>query len=341
MKHCDKPVRLGIVGTGRISEWMMEAIAQTPCCEASAVYSRSAQSADGFADKHGIALRFDDYGAFIQSGAVDAVYIGSPNALHYPQTMRALDAGKHVLCEKVFALNEKQALNMQKRADENALVLLEAIRPVFDPALQIIKANLPRIGAVRRAVFEFCQYSSRYDLFKRGEYAGIFDTTLGNSALFDLGIYCAHCALSLFGVPKRAHAASAFLPNGAEASGTVLMDYGNMQAELVYSKVTQSAFPSIIQGEEGTLAIDHLSQFSRVTLHKHDGGEEDLPIDAIKMHLNMVYELEAFARCIRKEESAAPYQAQSIAALRLFDGIRRQTGIDFGELESLDYYCVK
>ncbi len=337
MKASTYPVRLGIAGTGRISDWIMEAIAKTPSCKAAAVYSRNADTAKSFADKYGVGLRFDDYGAFINSEAIDAVYIGSPNALHYRQTMRALDSGKHVLCEKILALNEKQALNMQKRAAENGLVLLEAIRPVFDPSLQLIKDNLPRLGPIRRAVFEFCQYSSKYDRFKKGEYFGIFDHTLGNAALFDLGIYCAHCCLSLFGAPKCAHGASSFLPNGTEASGSVLLEYENMQAELVYSKVTQSAFPSIIQGEEGTLAFDTLNQFSYVTLHHREGLKEDLPVRALPKDLNMIYELEAFARCIRKEQSATPYIAQSIAALRVFDEVRKQTDIDFGALESLDY----
>ncbi len=332
------PVRFGIVGTGLISDWIMEAFAQTPSCTAAAVYSRSAESADNFAKKHGIALRFDDYDAFIRSSAIDAVYIGSPNALHYAQTMRALDAGKHVLCEKVLALNEKQAQNMQKRAKKYGLVLLEAIRPVFDPALQVIKQNLTRIGPIRRAVFEFCQYSSKYDRFKNGEYAGIFDHTLGNAALFDLGIYCVHCCLSLFGARhRRVYGASSFLSNGTEASGTVLLEYGDMQAELVYSKVTQSAFPSVIQGENGTLALDTLNQFSFVTLYHRNGGKENLPIKVLPKHLNMIFELETFAGCIRKEISAAPYMAQSIEALRIFDEIRKQTGISFGELESLEY----
>ncbi len=202
MESSARPIRLGIVGTGRISDWMMNAIAHTPSCVAAAVYSRSASNAGKFADKYGLALRFDDYDAFIRCKDIDAVYIGSPNALHYAQTMRALEGGKHVLCEKILALNEKQAQNMQKRAEEHGLVLLEAIRPVFDPALQTIKANLPRIGRIRRAVFEFCQYSSKYDPFKNGEYVGIFDHTLGNAALFDLGIYCAHCCLSLFSAPN-------------------------------------------------------------------------------------------------------------------------------------------
>ncbi len=331
-----KPVRLGIVGTGFISDWLVAASLETQSCEIAAVYSRSAEKADSFAAKHGLALSFDDYAAMLRCDAIDAVYIGSPNALHYAQTMLALKSGKHVLCEKVLALNEKQALAMQKCAEDNGVILLEAIRPVFDPALRVIKENMPRIGRIRRAVFEFSQYSSRYERFKRGEYVGIFDKALGNAALFDLGIYCMHCCLSLFGAPKRVLAASTFLPNGTEVSGNVIMDYEGMLAELVYSKVAKSVFPSIIQGEEGTLAFEMLNQFSYATLYKRDGGQESLPIRTLKDDLNMIYELDAFARCIRKEESAAPYAAQSALALRLFDEARRQTSVDFGELESLD-----
>ncbi len=337
MANSIKPIRLGIVGTGFISDWMVEAANTTQSCEIAAVYSRSAERAKSFADMYGVALRFDDYSRLLRSDDIDAVYIASPNALHYPQTMAALKCGKHVLCEKTLALNEKQALAMQKCAQENGLVLLEAIRPVFDPSLQIIKENLPRIGRVRRAVFEFCQYSSRYDAFKKGEYVSIFDKSLGNAALFDLGIYCMHCCLSLFGAPKSVSAASSFLSNGTEVSGAALMDYDGMQAEIVYSKVSQSVFPNIIQGENGTLAFDTPNQFTYVELYGRTGSKESLPIRVLKKHLNMMDELDAFARCIRKEDSAKPYIAQSVLALHIFDEIRRQAGIDFGERESLDY----
>ena len=79
-----------------------------------------------------------------------------------------MEKKKHVLCEKVMASNEQEALSMIECAKKNHVVLLEAMRPDFDPAFDMIKNALPRIGKIRRASFEFCQYSSRYDRFKDG-----------------------------------------------------------------------------------------------------------------------------------------------------------------------------
>lgn len=333
MVRTQKPLRLGIVGTNFISDWMADVIKREASYEVAAVCSRSAKRGEEFALSHGIPLWFADYTEFTRSGAFDAVYIASPNSMHYPQALEALRNGKHVLCEKPMALNEKQASAMAECARDAGLVLLEAIRPLYDPFLRVVSENLPRIGRVRRAVFEFCQYSSRYDRFKAGEQINVFDASLGNAALMDLGVYCLHCCVALFGAPKKIAAAASFLPNGTEAAGAAILDYGEMQANITYSKVTQSVFPSLIQGEEGTITFGTLNQPPSVTLHHRDGRAEELPFE--KAENNMVYELSAFARCINGEESAREHNAQSALTLRVMDEIRRQTGIDFGACEAL------
>lgn len=73
------------------------------------------------------------------------------------------------------------------------------MRPDFDPAFDMIKNALPRIGKIRRASFEFCQYSSRYDRFKDGIIENAFNPALGNAAVSDIGVYCIH-SLSAFSV---------------------------------------------------------------------------------------------------------------------------------------------
>jgi predicted dehydrogenase len=333
MSQVKKPVRIGIVGTHFVSDWLAEAARQTGCCEAAAVYSRSGERGADFAQQCGLPRHFCDFGAFLKCDDIDAVYLASPNSLHYPQALAALDAGKHVLCEKPLAVTAAQGEAMIQRAKEVGLTLLEAIRPVHDPFLKVVAENLPRIGRVRHASFEFCQYSSRYGRFKAGEYVGIFDASLGNAAVMDLAVYCIHTCVALLGAPQCIHAGASFLPNGTEAAGTALLDYGGMQATLSWSKVTQSVFPSFIQGEEGTLAFDTLNQPSFVSLHHLDKRVEALPFVPVKN--NMVFELEAFCRCIRGEETEDRFNAQSIEVLKIMDEIRKQTGIHFGACEGL------
>lgn len=159
--------KIGIIGTNFISDNFCEAARLVSGAELYAVYSRRQETGDTFAAKHGIPHVYTDYDAFLNS-ELDAVYVASPNSAHCPQTLRALEHGKHVLCEKIMAVNEQEELSMIQCAQKNNVVLLEAMRPDFDPAFDVIKENLPRIGKLRRASFEFCQYSSRYDSYRGG-----------------------------------------------------------------------------------------------------------------------------------------------------------------------------
>ena len=106
------PIRIGIIGTNFVSDWLAEAAAGLDCVEVTAVYSRAAHTGEAFAGKHQIPHVFCDYDAFLSSDVIDAVYIASPNFAHAEQAVRALNAGKHVLCEKVIATNSRELSEM-------------------------------------------------------------------------------------------------------------------------------------------------------------------------------------------------------------------------------------
>ncbi|NTU77753.1 MAG: Gfo/Idh/MocA family oxidoreductase [Alphaproteobacteria bacterium] len=326
------PLRIGIIGTSFVSDWICEAAQMSERCAMSAVFSRDHSRGEAFAGKHGIDSCFDDEEAFLSSDQIDAVYVASPNIAHYRQAMAALAHGKHVLCEKPLAINAAQAERMIAFAHEKGLILLEAIRPVFDPFLTALRDNLHKVGRVRRATFEFCQYSSRYDRFLAGERPNVFEASLGNAALMDLAVYCLQACVAVFGVPQQLTASASFLPNGTEAAGTMLLEYPDQQTTISYSKVTSSVHPSIVQGELGTLVFDTLNQPSYLRMIYRDGRTEEL-FTPVKN--NMVHELNAFARMVASGESTTSYDEQSLRVLRLLDEARRQTGIDFGAGEAL------
>ena len=327
------PLRIGIIGTSFVSDWICEAAQMSERCEISAVYSRDFSRGTAYAQKQCIGGCFDDEAAFLSSDQIDAVYVASPNVAHYRQTLDALSRGKHVLCEKPLALNAAQAERMIAFAHEKGLILLEAIRPVHDPFLTALRENLQKVGRIRRATFEFCQYSSRYDRFLAGERPNVFESSLGNASLMDLAVYCLHTCVALFGEPKKLAAGASFLPNGTEAAGTMLLDYGEQQTTISYSKVTSSIHPSIVQGELGTLVFDTLNQPSYLRMLYRDGRTEEL-FTPVKN--NMVHELNTFARMIANAESTAEYDEQSLCVMRLLDEARRQIGIDFGAGEALN-----
>lgn len=320
-------MRIGIVGTNFVSGWMAEAIRMTDGVEASAVFSRKQETGESFAEKNGGMEVFTDFEDFLHSGLVDAVYIASPNAVHCGQAVAAMDAGKHVLCEKVIATNEKEFARMKEAAFRNKVVLMEAVRPVHDPACALLLEHMPEIGPVRRAAIEYCQYSSRYDKFKEGVILNAFNPEYSNAAIMDIGVYCVHFCTRLFGMPEKIHAESSFLHNGMEGSGVLLLDYGSMQAEIVYSKITESVFPSVIQGEDGTLTVDKLSAPSCVMKYGRKGGAEKLPYDPAPN--NMVYELADFRRLVEEGRWDHEFLQYSEMTMKILDEARRQTGIVF------------
>ena len=325
------PLRIGIIGTSFVSDWICDAAKMSESCEITAVYSRDLARGSAYAEKQCIGGCFDDEEAFFSSDRFDAVYVASPNILHYRQTLDALNHGKHVLCEKPLAINAPQAERMISFAHEKGLILLEAIRPVHDPFLAALCENVHKVGRIRRATFEFCQYSSRYDRFLAGERPNVFEASLGNAAMMDLAVYCLHVCVALFGVPQKLTAAASTLPNGTEAAGTMLLDYGDQQTTISYSKVTSSVHPSIVQGELGTLVFDTLNQPSYLRMLWRDGRTEEL---FTPVKTNMVHELNVFSRLVSSGGSTEAFDEQSLRVMRLLDEARRQAGIDFGAEEA-------
>ena len=327
-------LKIGMIGTNFISDDFCAAAAQVPGAELSAVYSRKQETGDAFAARHGIPQVYTDYDEFLDSG-LDAVYVASPNFAHCAQTLKALNHKKHVLCEKVMAVNEQEVRSMIDCARQNNVVLLEAMRPDFDPAYDLIEQNLPRIGKLRRTAFEFCQYSSRYDSFREGIIQNAFNPELGNAAVMDIGVYCIHSLVRLFGAPKNVKAFSTKLSNGFDGSGIVLMEYEDMTAEAVYSKIAVSVTPSVLQGEDGSIMIDYISKPESVSLRLREsardtltgGTIEKLPYTPVKN--NMIFEIQEFLKLIEKKEVDHKYLKYSLGTIRVLDEVRRQTGIRF------------
>ncbi len=146
--------RIGIIGTNFVSDWLCEAAAETGLFVSAAVYSRTEESGRAFADKHGIPTVYTDMEAFLSSD-LDIVYVASPNFLHCQHAVAAMQHGKHVLCEKPIATTSEELELMKKTARENNRILLEAMRPAFDPALQKIREALPLLGQIRRVSLEY------------------------------------------------------------------------------------------------------------------------------------------------------------------------------------------
>ena len=265
-------VRIGIVGTNYISEWFLAATKRTGGkVDPVAVYSRTQERADEFAQQQDIPLAFSDYGQMIE--AVDAVYIASPTSAHRLQALQAIESGKHVLVEKTMGASLAEEQEIFQAAKSRGLIAMEAMRHLHTPHQQIIRDALTKIGAIRYAQVQMLQYSGRYDKFREGEILNAFRPELGNAAIVDIGVYSLEFALDLFGEPESFTGAGVFLSNGFEGSGTIQFTYDSMIADVAYSKIVQGVNPTAIHGEDGTLTVNYIGEPSRIELHRRDRTE--------------------------------------------------------------------
>lgn len=245
-------IRFGVVGTNWITDEFIRCAKLTKDFKLNAVYSRTEERAAEFAEKYSVEAIFTDLESMAKSNLIDAVYIASPNSYHACQAKIFLENKKHVLCEKPIASNLSELEEMVKSAKENQVLLMEAMTSAFLPNFKIIKDNLFKIGKVRRYFGSYCQYSSRYDKYKLGENPNTFNPEFSNGSLMDIGIYCLYPLIHLFGKPNDIYANGVILKSGVDGEGELILNYDNMDAIIIHSKISNSYLQSEIQGEEGT-----------------------------------------------------------------------------------------
>lgn len=221
----------------------------------------------------------DTLDTVLGSPDIDALYIASPNSIHAAQASRAIASGKHVLVEKPAVPTAAQWNDLVAQARAAGVVLLEAMRTAYDPGTALVRSVLPALGTIRYASLRYQKRSARYDLVVAGTQVNIFDPELAGGALLDLGVYCIHTMVSLFGVPDTVAATSVPVPSGADGAGAILATYDGLIVDLAYSKITDARVPSEIQGEDGSLLVDDISRPRTVQLFPRTGPARTHTVD--------------------------------------------------------------
>ncbi|MEQ6376093.1 Gfo/Idh/MocA family oxidoreductase [Bacillaceae bacterium S4-13-56] len=322
-------IRFGVVGTNWITDRFLSAAKEVKDFEITAVFSRTEERAQEFASKHGVDHTFTDLDKMAATDLLDAVYIATPNSLHTEQSILFMKNGKHVLCEKPMASNTAEIEKMIQVATKEKVLLMEAMKTTFLPNFISIQENLHKIGKVRRFVASKCQYSSRYDSYKKGEVLNAFRPEFSNGSLMDLGVYCVFPMVALFGEPKHIKANGVMLGSGVDAEGSILFGYEEMEAITTHSKITNSYAPSEIQGEEGSIIIDDISNLNSVEIRYRDGTSESLNRTQDKE--SMFYETEAFVQLVQQgmTESNINSFERSWVTASLMEEARKQIGLIF------------
>lgn len=307
-----------IIGTGHISERFADALKRLGT-RPYAVYSRSEENALAFSKRTGTSLAYTSLKSALCDARCEAVYVASPTLLHKEHTVEALLAGKHVLCEKALATSYLEHLDMRECAEGCGKILLEAMRPAFDPVTDAIADAVAGVGKVKSARLVFGQYSSRYDAFKSGVVMNAFSPEMKNSALFDLGVYPLYMAVRLFGEPTDITRSSLYLENGFEGEGAVTLTYGDFEVSVEYSKIRDMKSGGEIVGEGGTVSFDKINAPERITLTDRLGATVNIP--TVTAENNMIYEVDSFLKIIGGDSSYAIHTKRSDAVMRLLDKV--------------------
>lgn len=285
-------IKYGVIGSGWIAEEFVKGAQTVDGMCFAAMYSRTYEKGKEFAEKFGCDKIYTDINEFAESD-IDAVYIASPNSLHYEQSKLMLESGKHVLCEKPITITPDEFTELFSLAKEKKLVYTEAIMMMHSPLKDKVKSALGKIGKITTVHFDFSQLSSKYKALKNGENPNIFNPEMKTGCLRDLGIYCYYPAVEFFGLPQKISASAGFVETGADGYGTAVLDYADKQITLTYSKIGQDYLGSQIFGDEGTISIESVSKLTGVKIHFADGRTEEVCGEEDK-HILMAYEAKNF-----------------------------------------------
>ncbi|PKO13767.1 MAG: dehydrogenase [Chloroflexi bacterium HGW-Chloroflexi-10] len=247
-----KIIRWGILGTGKIAHTFSTALKSLPQAEIVAVGSRTQASAEKFADVFDIRQRYSSYEALVNDADVDIIYVSTPHTLHHENSLLALNAGKHVLCEKPLGLNSRQVEEMITTAKEKKRFFMEAMRMYFYPAIQKAKSLVESgaIGTPRMLQADF-GFSATFDPQSR-----LFNPQLGGGALLDIGIYPLAFAQLFFGKPMHLSGEAILGKTGVDEQITITAQYAGEETAVLCATLranTESA--AIISGSQGYLRI--------------------------------------------------------------------------------------
>lgn len=327
-------IKYSVIGTSPITEEFIAGAKTVEGLELFGVYSRTYSKGKALSEKTGAKRIFIDLRDLLRCCDFQAVYVASPNSLHYEQTKLLLESGKHVLCEKPITVTSAQLKELQALADKNNLVYMEGIMYMHSPVRGKIIEALPLLGNIHSAHFDFSQLSSKLPAYKRGENPNIFNPEFATGSLMDLGVYCVYPVLDIFGLPKTVSARSTFMESGADGCGSAIFGYDDKTVSLTWSKLAQSFSPSEIRGDEGTLTIGSISQLNEVYVCRKGMGSARVS-GTTEKHLIMAYEAADFLSFITDPEGTKEkYECCKLRALQVsqvMEYMRKVCGIRFKE----------
>lgn len=317
-------MKIAILGAGSIAEKMAETINQIEEATAYAIASRDYKKAKAFADKFGFKKAYGSYEEMVKDPEVELVYIATPHSHHFEHTKLCLNNGKHVLCEKAFSVNAKQAEEMINLATSKKLFITEAIWTRYMPIRKTLDEVISS-GIIGEPYILTANLGYVINHKQR-----LIDPMLAGGALLDVGVYTINFALMAFGNDIERISSTAVLTNrGVDAQNSISIVYkdGKM-AVLNSSMMAQTDRLGIISGTKGFIIAENINNCQKIRVYDLN-REEIATYEAPNQITGYEYEVRACVNAIHKgnlECDEMPH-SETIRVMQIMDSLRKEWGV--------------
>jgi predicted dehydrogenase len=316
----------GIIGLGKIAYKFTSDLLLTKTSKLIGVASSNSKRAKSFAEKFNADKYYSSYIDLFKDSEIQIVYIASINSEHYDLSIKAMDYGKSVLCEKPLALDANQVLKMIEVSKKNNVFFMEALwtrfNPTFKKALDVVNKGL--IGEIKHINASFSFFGLNYDLDSR-----LFSLKKGGGSLLDIGLYPVFLSYQILGVPEKIQASANLNKTGVDEQVSILLSYKNAQALLHSSFSHNEDMGAKICGTEGEIYFpSRWHEAKSLTLVKK-GIKEEKQFDF--KGLGYTYEINECNKCIidnKTESDLWPHQS-SLDLITILDKIRSICNISY------------
>ena len=317
-----KEYRWGIVGPGGIAHKFADALSNIENAKLQAVASTNSQRAKDFAQKYSIPNCYNSYEQLFLDDTVDIVYVATTHNFHYKNSIDALNAKKHVLCEKPMAVNASQVKQMINSAKSNNVFLMEAMWTRFLPMMAEVRVIIEK-GTIGQPQLLYVDFGLNFNFDPQSR---AYNPDIAGGALLDLGVYCHALASMIFGKPNNISSTIKMAETGVDQRSTVVLEYDNAKVAVLFQALDlETPNEALIVGTEGSIKL-HSSWMSGsdYTLKLNNGTEKRYNVDT---HENgFIYEIIAVQECINagKTECELMSLDETLAIAETMDALREQ-----------------
>jgi len=291
-----------------------------------AVGARDLVKANEFADKFGIPSRHQGYEALVNDPEVDAIYISTPHPWHHQHALLAFNAGKHVLLEKPFTINAREAQEIKELASAKKLFVLEAMWTRFLPSMDAIfeVINSGNLGEIKLVTADHSQYLP--------DIPRLWEPDLGGGALLDLGIYPVSFAIRVLGFPTRVTAKATLTGQQVDETTSLIFEYANgAQASLTTCMSAAGPVTATVVGTFGRIEIDS-PFYGQISFRVfNQGGEVIQSYDEKIKGVGRQYQALHLEKCVAAGLLESPILSvtESVEIMKVLDTVRGQIGVKY------------